>query len=140
MQGHANCDDSLDMTYLPILLGYWYCYKWYMALIGCVVRMPEFGAFIVMGGGGKEIDAGEYCSFPTYFNLWKRGFPDLNVSRPVEDICKDCYAFANPLRCLANHTMGQDDDDGNSNSNGKGKRSNDGHSNDGNNNDGSNDL
>ncbi len=46
-------------------------------------------------GDSKEVDAGEYCSFSTYFNLWKRDFPELKVSRPVEDICKDCYAFAN---------------------------------------------
>ncbi len=79
-----------------------------------------------MGEDAKEVDAGEYCSFPTYFNLWKRGFPDLKVSRPVEDICKDCYAFANHHRYLANHTMGRnvDDGDSNGNNNGNGKHSN----------------
>ncbi len=96
--------------------------------------------------------------FPTYFTLWKRDFPDLKVSRPVEDICKDCYAFANRHRYLANHTMGCGNDDGNGNGigngngngngnsngngngNGEGKCSNDRHSNDGNNNDDSNDF
>jgi hypothetical protein len=34
MQGHANRDDSLDVSYLPILLGYQSCYKRYMALLG----------------------------------------------------------------------------------------------------------
>jgi hypothetical protein len=34
MQSHANCGDSLDVTYLPILLGYWSCYKRYMTLLG----------------------------------------------------------------------------------------------------------
>ncbi len=112
----------------------------------------------MMGGDGKEVDAGEYCSFPTYFNLWKHDFPDLKVSRPVEDICKDCYAFANHHRYLANCTMGCNDDDGKGNGNGnsnrdgnrdgdgnddvdggngKGERSNEGRSNDGSNNDGS---
>ncbi len=47
----------------------------------------------MLGGDGKEVDAGEYCSFPTYFNLWKCDFPDPKVSRPVEDISKDCYAL-----------------------------------------------
>ncbi len=69
------------------------------------------GACIVMGEDSKELDAGEYCSFPTYFNLWKRDFPDLKVSWPVEDICKDCYAFASRHRYLANHTMRRHDDD-----------------------------
>jgi hypothetical protein len=140
MQGHANHDGSLDVTYLPILLKYWSCYKWYMALLWYVVRTLEMRAFIVTRGDGKEVDAGEYCSFPTYFNLWKRDIPDLKVSRPVENICKDCYAFANSHRYLANHTMVHDDDDGdgngNGNSKGEGKSSNDGCSNDGNNDDG----
>jgi hypothetical protein len=146
MQGHENHDNSLDVTYLPILLGYWSCYKRYMALLGYIVRMTAMGAFIVMGEDGKEVDAGEYCSFPTYFNLWKHDFPELKVSWPGEDTFKDCYDH----RYLVNHTMGHDNDDGNggingnnngnSNGNGKGKCSNDGHSNDGNNDDGSNDV
>jgi hypothetical protein len=52
-------------------------------LLGYVVRMTAMRAYIVMGGNGKELDAGEYCSFPTYFNLWKNDFPDLKVSPPV---------------------------------------------------------
>jgi hypothetical protein len=50
MQGHANHNESLDVTYLPILLGYWSCYKRYMALLGYVVWTMAMGAFIVMGG------------------------------------------------------------------------------------------
>ncbi len=73
-----------------------------------------------MGGDGKEVDAGEYCSFSTYFNLWKGDFPDLKVSRPVEDICKDCYAFANRHRYLTNCTMECNDDDGEGDGNGDG--------------------
>jgi hypothetical protein len=139
MQGHANNDNSLDMTYLPISMGYWSCYKRYMALLGYVVRTTAMGAYIVTGEGGKEVDFSEYCSFLTYFNLWKHDFPDLKVSRPVEDICKDCYALANCHRYLANHTMGRDDDDGNSNSNNSsnGECSSDGRSNEGSKNDGS---
>ncbi len=91
------------------------------------MRTTAIGTFIVMGEDGKEVDTGEYCSFPTYFNLWKRDFPDLKVSWPVDDICKDCYAFANRHRYLANHTMGRDDDDsnGNSDDNGNGECSSD---------------
>jgi hypothetical protein len=105
--------------------------------------MMATSAFILMGGDGPEVDADEYCTFPTYFNLWKRDLLDLKVSWLVEDICKDCYAFADCHRYLANHTMGCNDDDGNGNidgdgngngnGNGEGKHSNDGRSNDGNN-------
>ncbi len=123
-------------------MGYRSCYKRYMALLEYVVRTTAMGAYIVMGEDGKEVDAGEYCSFPTYFNLWKHDFPDLKVSRPVEDICKDCYAFANRHMYLANHTMGCNNDDGNGNGNNSsnGERSSDGRSNDGSNNDSSNNF
>jgi hypothetical protein len=107
-----------------------------MALLGYTVPTTEMGAFIVTGGDDKEVDAEEYCSFPTYFNLWKRDFLDLKVSRPVEDICKDCYVFANHHRYLANRTMGCNDDDGEGNSNGNGNSNSNGDSNgNGNNND-----
>ncbi len=56
MQGHAYCNDSLDVTYLPILLGYLSCYKQYMALLGYVVQTKEMGAFIVTGGGGGGLE------------------------------------------------------------------------------------
>ncbi len=64
------------------------------------------------------------------------------MSRPVEDICKDCYAFANHHRYLKNHTMGRYDDDGNSNSNNSSNKehSSDRCSNEGSNDDGSNNF
>jgi hypothetical protein len=65
------------MTNLQILLGYWSCYKQYMALLGYIVHTTAMGASIVTGEDSKQVDAGEYCSFPTYFNLWKHDFPDL---------------------------------------------------------------
>ncbi len=51
MQGHANCHDSVNMTYLPISMGYWSCYKRCMALLGYAVLTTEMGAFIVTEGG-----------------------------------------------------------------------------------------
>jgi hypothetical protein len=108
------------------------------------VRTTAMGAFIVTGedSNSKEVDAGEYCFFPTYLNLWKHDFLYHKVSRPVEDICKDCYAFANCHMYLANHTLGCNDDDGNGNSNNNGNRecSSDGCSYEGSNNDGSNNF
>jgi hypothetical protein len=34
MGGHANRDDNIDVTYLPILMGYRSCYKRYMKALG----------------------------------------------------------------------------------------------------------
>ena len=63
------------------------------------------GGFVVTAEDvGKEVDPGEFVTFPTYFNLWKRDFKNLKVSWPAEDICKDCYVFANRHRHLAHHT------------------------------------
>ncbi len=139
MQGHTNHDNSINVTYLPISMGYWSCYKRYMASLGYAVWTMEMGAFIVTGVGGKEVDAGEYCSFPTYFNLWKHDFPDLKVSQQAEDICKDYYAFANRHRYLANRTMGCNNDDGKGKGNGNGNGNGDGNGNGNGNGDGNGD-
>ncbi len=37
----------------------------------------------------------------TYFNKWKRDYPKLKVSRPVEDICNLCYTFAHRTKYFA---------------------------------------
>jgi hypothetical protein len=102
MQGRVNCNDASDMTYLPILIGYCSCYNRYMKSLGYNVRSTGTGKPVVEGGGGKEVDSGEFVSFPTYFYMWKRDFPNLKVSPPVEDIFQYCYAFANRHRYLAN--------------------------------------
>ena len=105
MGGHANRDDNIDVTYLPISMGYRSCYKRYMKALGYNVRTTAMGGFVVTAEDvGKEVDPGEFVTFPTYFNLWKRDFKNLKVSRPAEDICKDCYVFANRHRHLAHHT------------------------------------
>ena len=114
MGGHVNHDDNIDVTYLPISMGYRVCYKQYMKSLGYDIQTTALGGFVVTAeDDGKEVDPSEYVTFPTYFNMWKRDYKDLRVSRPVEDICKDCYVFANWHRHLANHTMRQEmGDDG----------------------------
>ncbi len=70
-------------------------------------RTTATGGLVVTAEAGKEADPGEYVSFPTYYNMWKRDFKNLKVSRPAEDICKDCYVFANRHRHLAHHSARQ---------------------------------
>ncbi len=49
--------------------------------------------------------------------MWKRDYKNLKVSRPAEDICKDCYVFANCHRHLAHHGVrGEDVSDSNDDS------------------------
>ncbi len=53
--------------------------------------------------------------------MWKTSFPKIKVSKPVEDICAHCYAFANRHKYLANHAIlrhgndGSNDNEGNDN-------------------------
>ena len=76
-----------------------------------------------------EVDSGEFVRIPTYFNMWKQDYPDLKVSRPIKDICKDCYVHENCHRHFSNQTMrlgnsnGKDENDGEEQ--GKGNGSND---------------
>jgi hypothetical protein len=105
MGGHANCDNNIEVIYLPISMGYRSCYKRYMKAPGYNVRTTATGGLVVTEDDeGKEVDPGDYVSLPTYLSLWKRDFKNLKVSQPAEDICKDCYVFANRHRHLAHHT------------------------------------
>ena len=55
--------------------------------------------------GDDEDNHNEYVSFTTYCRKWKKDYPQLKVSRPVEDICQYCYVFAHRHRYLANHSL-----------------------------------
>ena len=105
VQGHANRDNTVDMVYLPISMGYRNCYKRYMHSLGYKIRCkPDEAKYIVDGIiDGKPSDHG-YVSFSAYYNKWKREYHRLKVSRPAEDICNHCFVFANRHRYLANHS------------------------------------
>jgi hypothetical protein len=111
--------------YLPILMGYCTCYKQYMLLLGYNVQTTATGKYVVEGENSKEVDSGEYVTFPTYYYKWKRDFPNLKVSRPVEDICPYCYVFANRHRYLVNQGCGRGNDGDNNSNDNKGKQGND---------------
>jgi hypothetical protein len=66
MLGHANCNNGQDTMYLPISMGYRACYKRYMASLGYNVQTTAMGKYIVEGDNGKEVNFGEYVTFPTY--------------------------------------------------------------------------
>jgi hypothetical protein len=111
MGAHVNRDDKIDVTYLPISMGYRSCYKRYMKALGYDVRTTATGGLVVTAEEGKEADPGEYVNFPTYYKMWKQDSKNLKVSRPAEDICKDCYVFANRHWHLAHHGARQRDHD-----------------------------
>ena len=107
-QGHANRDDTVDMVYLPTSFGFRPCYKRYMENLGYAVKSRSNGVVSVEGIGGKSINRKEFVSFTTYCRVWKKNYPQLKVSCPVEDICQYCFVFANRHRYLANQSAAMD--------------------------------
>jgi hypothetical protein len=91
-----------------------------MSLLGYIVDTTAMGGFKIRREDGSAVDTGEFVSFPTYHAKWKRDYPNLKVSRPVEDICNLCYTFAHRHKFFTDHMMrcgghGDDDDDDNNN-------------------------
>ncbi len=116
MVSHENCNASLDVTYLPISMGYRSCYRRYMSSLGYIVDTTATGGFKIRKEDGSAVDTGEFVSFPTYHTKWKRDYPNLKVSRPVEDICNLCYTFVHRNKFFTDHMMrcgGYDDTDNN---------------------------
>jgi predicted small metal-binding protein len=103
MGSHNNRDASLDVTYLPISMGYRSCYKRYMSSLGYITETTATGAFKIRKEDGSAVDNGKFVSFPTYHTKWKRDYPNLTVSRPVKDICNLCYTFAHCQKFFSDH-------------------------------------
>jgi hypothetical protein len=117
MQARVNRDNDDDARYLLMSMGYHNCYKRYMASLGYTnVRSTASGAFILREReDGEALDSGDFVTFPTYYYKWKTSFPKLKLSKPVEDICAYCYAFANRHKYLANCAIRRGDDGSNDN-------------------------
>ena len=86
IRGLTNREDTIEMVYLPISMGYRNCYKRYMALLGFEVRCKPNGAVYVEGinKGSKPAEHG-FVSLSKYYNMWKRDYPQLKVVWPAED-------------------------------------------------------
>ena len=91
---------AAEVTYLPISMGYRQCYRRYMASLGYTAETDGAGAWSVTRDDGGPIDSGEYVSYTTYYAKWLRDYPNLKVSRPVQDICNHCYVFAQSPQVL----------------------------------------
>ena len=96
-RARVNCNDDDNARYLPMSMGYCNCYKRYMALLGYTKMCSTASGAFILGEqeDGEVLDFGNFATFPTYYYKWKTSFPKLKVSKPVEDICAYCYAFAN---------------------------------------------
>ena len=102
MEESTNCDVDDDAIYLPRYMTIRSCYKRYMNMLGYNAWTTGSGVTIIERADGNDIDTDDFIGFPTYFYTWKSTFLKLKVSKPVEDICQYCYAFANRHKYLAN--------------------------------------
>jgi hypothetical protein len=66
MQGHANCNER-DLP--PHIHGISVLLQAVLGIARLRCADDGNGSLHCDGGDGMEVDAGEYCSFPTYFNL-----------------------------------------------------------------------
>jgi hypothetical protein len=60
-EGHAYCQETVNMVYLPTSFGVRLCYKQYMETLGYAVTLHPNGGIIVRGIGGKAINQKELC-------------------------------------------------------------------------------
>jgi hypothetical protein len=93
--------DDADVIYLPASDGYRPCYYRYMKDQGWKVKPLPNGTVTVQKDPTQEQK--EYVSLATYYRIWIRDYPKLQVSKPAEDICDLCVRFANRHRYLAKH-------------------------------------
>ena len=114
MEERTNHGLDDDAIYLPRYMTIRSCYKWHMNMLRYNAWTTGSGVSIIERDDGKDIDTDDFVSFPTYFHMWKSKFPKLKASKPAEDICQYCYAFANRHKYLANRSLrqGGDGDDG----------------------------
>ena len=76
-------------------LGYCPCYACYLNDLGLTIKTHSDGKYT-----GNEDEGVGYLPFSTFFLIWKRDYSMLKVSRPVEDICKQCFRFAHRSKFL----------------------------------------
>ncbi len=86
-------------------MGYHQYNEWYLASLGYWVEGTHSGTFKISRENGGDINNGEFISYPTYYYKWKWDYPNLMVSRPVEDLCNLCYTFTHRHKFLADHTI-----------------------------------
>ena len=105
--GHTNRDHAIEDIYLPMCLGYRPCYGRYLAGLGFKYEPNSDGTYttsaleadieaeVVVGDNTKK-----FLHFSTFFRIWKRDYPTLKVSKPIQDICEQCFCFAHRSKFL----------------------------------------
>lgn len=108
--GHGNRDNDENNVFLPITFGYRPCFSRYMEGIGWKVIGQDNGNYTV-----ERIDETvpelKYVSLSAFYRIWHRDYPHIKVSRPIEDICDQCFIFSQRYKFLSSRKRKYDDAD-----------------------------
>ena len=89
-------DNNEDILYLLSHMSKRGVYRQYCEHRGKRVVTSNDGQTTLEDMEGR--DQKDTISWSTFFNYWNGHFSHLRVSQPHEDICKECYVFANRQR------------------------------------------
>jgi hypothetical protein len=103
MVGLRNSTEDIDKVYLPTYMSIHGCYAMYLNQLGYDIKTHNDGSYEVSVSAAEDGDKEPtipppYVSLPTFYNVWRKDFGHIKVSRPSEDICNQCCAFANRHR------------------------------------------
>jgi hypothetical protein len=86
-------DDDTELLELPTCYTKRNMYQQYTIEQGWVFKLDSKGKVISKTPADEELE--EPASWPTFLNFWKTHYPKLVVPRPSEDICNECFLYAN---------------------------------------------
>ena len=102
MTGLRNSKDDIDEVYLPTYMSLRGCYRDYLSCLGYTVTWFNDGNYEVERNTDQDEDEDRddepplpYVSLSCFYRVWQRDFGHIKVSKPSEDICNLCVAFAN---------------------------------------------
>ena len=87
-------DDNDDYLYLPSNTSKRGLYRQYCEHRGKKVVTSASGVIELVDDDNAKTKK-DCISWTTFCSFWHKNFPHLKVSQPHEDICKECYIFAN---------------------------------------------
>lgn len=92
IQGQTNRKDTVEMVYLPIIMGYQNCCKQYMASLDRHVRCKPDVAVIVEGklGSSKPVDEG-YVPSSNLYMIYKQSISAYEEVGAIHQQVQTCF-------------------------------------------------
>jgi hypothetical protein len=98
--GLETRDDDVDLLELPSYLSARRLYIRYCAEMGWKVELKNAkgGYEMKRMENFEEDNTYEPCCWKTFMTFWKHHYPKIVICKPREDICNECYCYANSFR------------------------------------------